>query len=71
MCGLKPPRHISTLPTAPRVGIADNQIATGLVPKLPSNQRLWSERATLIGLSDQETDYEQQRSDPIEQSTAP
>jgi integrase len=51
--------------TTPRVSIAANQIATGLVPKLPSNQRLWSERATLIGLPNQETDHEIQRSDPI------
>jgi hypothetical protein len=57
--------------TTPRVSIAANEIATGLVRKLPSNQRLWSERATLIGLCNQETDHERQRSDPIEQSTAP
>jgi hypothetical protein len=30
-----------------------------------------SQRATLIGLSNQETDHERQRSDQIEQSTAP
>jgi hypothetical protein len=56
---------------APRIVKAPDQIATGVVTKLLRNQRPGPERVTLIGLSNQETDHERQRSDPIEQSTAP
>jgi hypothetical protein len=57
--------------TASRIVKVANQIATGVVTKLPRSQRIGPERATLIGLSNQETDHERRRSDPIEQSTAP
>jgi hypothetical protein len=62
--------HVSYGSTAPRIVKAANQIATGVVTKLP-RIRPGPERVTLIGLSNQETDHERHRSDPIEQSTAP
>src|ERR1700730_6867240 len=45
--------------TAPWFGIAANHVATGIVSKLPHNQRVGEKRAILTGLSSKETNGDQ------------
>jgi hypothetical protein len=61
---------VSNWSTAPRLGIVASHITTAVASKLPRNQRLSQKRAILIGRSNEETDHERKRINPVQQSTA-